>query len=168
MSLSVEPQTQFILIKEMEKVMQLTNEKLHEVCLPVGSYEDMANCASLFLDMLALLEANSDRKGVGLAANQVGDTRRCILIHTKYFKAGMINPVILDRSCGKVKSTEGCLSFGINETATVMRDKQVTVEWYDTSGNRHKQKFRDLEARVIQHEIDHLNGITIFERALID
>jgi peptide deformylase len=129
---------------------------LFEKCEDVTDYEGVS---TLIKDMFAFAQANN---GVGLAANQVGYNKRIIIVNTRGFKAAMINPVIT-KGFGSVKSPEGCLSFpkGI---VRVERAKQITVEWRDDHGEMQKQKFRGLEAMIIQHETDHLNGITIFPK----
>ena len=87
------------------------------------------------------------------------DNRRVILVSADRFGKAIINPVITKRSCGKVRSIEGCLSFP-GKKVTIKRDKQITVEGFDVKWKPIKQKLRGLAAMCVQHEIDHLNGIT--------
>ena len=104
-------------------------------------------------------------KGVGLAANQVGDNRRIIIVNTGHVKEAMINPVITKRF-DSVKSVEGCLSFP-KGLVKVERSKQITVKWTSPEGYPQQRKYRGLEACVIQHEIDHLDGETIFSPFIV-
>ncbi len=98
--------------------------------------------------------------GVGLAANQISVCQRVIFIRAEKFVGAMINPVIVDASKQKKKCNEGCLSVPDFIGKTV-RHKSVTVEYYDEKWNRRKKKCRAFLSSIVQHEIDHLNGITI-------
>ena len=98
--------------------------------------------------------------GIGLAANQIGCLQRIILMNCNGFMGVIINPVITKCS-GKIKnSTEGCLSYP-GKQVKVKRDNQVVVEGFDENWNPIKQKCKALTAFCVQHEIDHLNGVTI-------
>jgi peptide deformylase len=105
-----------------------------------------------------------ERNGVGLAAPQVGDSRRIITFHYDYGGRGklieMINPEIIS-SCDELeKEEEGCLSIpGI--TGVVERPCEIEVRYRDIKGAEHVRQFSGLNARIIQHEVDHLNG-TLF------
>lgn len=94
----------------------------------------------------------------GLAANQIGYLYRVVLINSGGLWIPMVNPVI-DKVVG-CKSTlvgEGCLSRpGVKKK--VRRDKIITVTWLDEDGEGHQEKIKNFTARVIQHEVDHLNG----------
>lgn len=103
--------------------------------------------------------------GVGLAANQVGETKRIILIQTPTFRQVIINPVIIRKYGGTIMSTEGCLSFP-GKRVRVSRHTRVEVEGLDAEGQTIKFNLKNLNAIVIQHEVDHLNGITCIDKAL--
>lgn len=99
-------------------------------------------------------------RGVGLAANQVGILEHIIIIHTPGFKQEFINPVITKRFGGKHSGYEGCLSYpGVRKI--VVRDKRIIVEGYDCHWQLIRRKLQGLQAIIVQHEVDHLNGITI-------
>lgn len=102
--------------------------------------------------------------GVGLAAPQIGKNIRLIVINTKSGKIAMINPKIKSKSLLKEWKEEGCLSvpdtFGL-----VKRNKKVACAYYDLAGNKQKITGEGLLARVIQHEIDHLDGILFIDKA---
>jgi len=100
---------------------------------------------------------------VGLAANQVGINARVIVINYAGFNGGMINPVITKYRGGTCTAMEQCLSFGKKKTYPI-RHKIIVVEYLDTNGDKHRNKYRGLMARIIQHEVDHLDGITMFCR----
>jgi len=138
--------------------LYLTDKTIDKVCREVGPEEDVVQFAA---DMVELMLA---QRGVGLAANQDGDDRRIIAVNVPGWHRGVfINPRITKRCCGTVNSPEGCLSFP-GRKAVVPRDKQVTFEALQLDGTPFKQKLRGLAAIVVQHEIDHLDGVTIFQR----
>ena len=116
-------------------------------------------------DLIETLYAQ--RSGIGIAAPQVGESLRIILMDvsprdsTKKREV-MINPVILSNE-GKVLCREGCMSLP-DYTATVQRAQSVTVVWRDESGTRRKRRFEGIEAICVQHEVDHLNGKLILDR----
>ncbi len=99
--------------------------------------------------------------GIGLAANQVNKTFRLIVVEgEKPFY--MFNPVIIQGSRSQYK-LEGCLSFP-NETKRCRRHQKIVVRYKNMAGNEVTGHFHGLLARCVQHEIDHLNGITFDER----
>jgi len=102
----------------------------------------------------------SKTTGLGLAANQIGSLQRIILMNCNGFMGIVINPVITKFS-GKVKnSTEGCLSYP-GKQVKVKRDNQIVVEGFDENWQPIRKKCKALTAFCVQHEIDHLNGVTI-------
>jgi len=116
-----------------------------------------------------MMETMCEESGVGLAAPQVGVSSRIILVDTS---AGnkenrmplltMINPKILEEQ-GVCSMEEGCLSLpDIN--VEVKRAEKITVTFMNDKGEEHLMEFEDLSARIILHEIDHLDGLTILDR----
>ncbi|MCJ7646301.1 peptide deformylase [bacterium] len=101
-------------------------------------------------------------KGVGLAAPQVGILKRVIVADVGEGLVSLVNPKILWRQ-GKDTMSEGCLSIpGIN--LEVKRSKEVIVEGLNREGEKVQLGAVGLLARVLQHEIDHLEGILIVDR----
>ncbi len=97
--------------------------------------------------------------GVGIAAPQVGVNERIFLMTLDNKKVlPMINPEILEMSEAKELGEEGCLSLP-NQWGKVERSKEVLVRFMDTKGQTTTLKFSGFEAREIQHETDHINGI---------
>lgn len=110
--------------------------------------------------------------GVGLAAPQVGENIR-IIATTQRERTGkknkylgetiMVNPVIIDASKEMISAEEACLSvpdvFGY-----VKRHKSVVVQYLDQKGNKQKKKLKDFNATIIQHEIDHLDGVLFVDK----
>ncbi|HAF08202.1 MAG: peptide deformylase [candidate division TA06 bacterium 32_111] len=101
-------------------------------------------------------------EGIGLAANQIGITKRIILIGDEKQLYIMINPVITYLSDDKEEMFEGCLSFE-ELTVNILRSKSLKVKYSDENGNQKEGSFEGLYARAIQHEVDHLNGILIID-----
>ena len=101
--------------------------------------------------------------GVGLAAPQVGILKRIITIDIGEGPKVLINPVI-KKSSGKQTGEEGCLSFP-NVFGNVDRPESIIVEAFDIDGNKIKIKAKGLEAVVLSHEIDHLDGILFVDKA---
>lgn len=101
-------------------------------------------------------------EGIGLAANQVGLTKRVAVVQADEDPAiVLINPVILEKE-GSEKAEEGCLSipeiFG-----DVDRAQRIVVETTNLEGVRERHDLRDLSARAVQHEIDHLDGVLFID-----
>ena len=101
--------------------------------------------------------------GVGLAAPQVGVSKKVIVVDIGEGLLSLINPEIIDSS-GLVCEEEGCLSIP-KQNKMVTRDEQIVVEALDKDGNQLKLEAEGLLARVLQHEIDHLNGILFIDKA---
>ncbi len=101
-------------------------------------------------------------KGIGLAAPQVGILKRVIIADVGDGLVSLVNPKILWRQ-GKDTMSEGCLSIpGIN--LEIKRSKEVIVEGIDKEGEKVQLGAMGFLARVLQHEIDHLDGILIVDR----
>lgn len=112
--------------------------------------------------------------GVGLAAPQIGKNRR-IIATSQWAKKGddkkllgeiiMINPRITQASTEMEMGEEACLSlpeiYGI-----VKRHKSITVEFTDLQGHKQTKKLKDFNARIIQHELDHLDGILFVDKVV--
>ena len=107
--------------------------------------------------------------GVGLAAPQVADSRRFVVVDpgtngdrgARLFQ--MVNPVITSRSDETIRWRETCLSVP-DLSVEVKRNKQITVEWRTPMGEPKSGEFEDYEAVIVQHELDHLDGVVLLER----
>jgi len=111
-----------------------------------------------------LLDTMHAYKGIGIAANQVGITRRVAVVQTTEEETPLIliDPVILEKS-SEATDEEGCLSIP-DIFAEVTRPADVVVETTTLDGKRIQVSATELKARAIQHEIDHLDGIIFFDR----
>jgi peptide deformylase len=108
-------------------------------------------------DLLDTLKANLDRC-VGMAANMIGIKKRIIAVAAGPFVFPMINPVITGKS-GKYETEEGCLSLDGVRPCT--RYKEIEVDYLDQNFIPQHAKYTDFTAQIIQHEIDHFEGILI-------
>tara|TARA_B100001996_G_C18571287_1_gene558526 strand:+ start:57 stop:524 length:468 start_codon:yes stop_codon:yes gene_type:complete len=97
-------------------------------------------------------------EGIGLAAPQIGINKRVITIDQEGEAYMMINPRITWKSKEECLFDEACLSVP-DEHGEVSRPKEIRVKFQDRSGKFKHWKLKDLPARVVQHEIDHLDGI---------
>mgnify|MGYP001570000385 FL=1 len=103
--------------------------------------------------------------GVGLSAPQIGKNIRLIVLNTKDGQLNLLNPELIKKSWGKNWDSEGCLSLpGIY--GKVKRHKKVTCQYFNEIGEKLTLNTKGLFARVIQHEIDHLDGILFIDKAI--
>ena len=114
-------------------------------------------------DKIANLMHNTMQQanGLGLAANQVSVGIR---MFTMWGNKTFINPTIIERSNETQLREEGCLSFP-NLFLKIPRSQSVTVEYYNEKLEKTVDRFEDLWAQCIQHEIDHLNGVLFIDYA---
>lgn len=108
-------------------------------------------------DLLDTLKANADQC-VGMAANMIGVSKYIIAISVGTMNIPMINPVIIKRA-DSYETEEGCLSLnGVRKTT---RYRSIEVEFLDRNFEKQKQTFTGFPAQIIQHEVDHCNGVLI-------
>lgn len=108
-------------------------------------------------DLLDTLRANLDHC-VGMAANMIGVSKNIIVVEAGPFQFAMINPVIAKKT-GAFQTEEGCLSLDGVRPCT--RYKEIEVDYLDTNFKKQHGKYTGWTAQIIQHEIDHCNGIVI-------
>lgn len=107
--------------------------------------------------LMDTLRAN-EKRCVGLAANMIGIKKRIIVFADNGIFMEMFNPEII-RHSGEYQAEEGCLSLDGTRTAT--RYHIIEVRWQDRAFQPHVKTFTGWTAQIIQHEIDHCNGILI-------
>lgn len=120
------------------------------------------------------IRLNVDKHGkpnlVGLAANQIGIKKRICICEIeengKHQWITMVNPMITETSVDLVTEIEGCGSLREPKELqyVVTRPREITVMFFDVQGNKMGAKLQDFSARVVQHEVDHLDGILISDR----
>ena len=125
---------------------------------PVDNFDE--SLVRLTQDMLSTMR---DNDGVGLAANQVGRLKRVLVASVEEEDYVIVNPVLTGISDATERAPEGCLSIpGIQ--VEVERPTSVTVSGTDASGEPLQIEASDILARVLQHEVDHLDGVLILDR----
>ncbi len=101
-------------------------------------------------------------EGLGIAAPQIGTSLQVCLANVNGKMTPLINPEITWKSEETSTMEEGCLSLPkINVDVT--RPVEITVRYIDEHGDEQDRRFHDLDARVVQHEVDHLNGVLIVD-----
>ena len=143
----------------MEILIGENNKTLKQKSLPVKHID--AGVRSLIEQMKEVIKQNN---GVGLAAIQLGEPMRIIIceIDDKFYT--FINPEIIKSFSETSVMEEGCLSLP-NIYGEVERPKKITLRAIDFDGKKIKMKAFGLLARVIQHEIDHLDGVLFIDKA---
>ena len=136
--------------------------KLKQKCIEVTDFTEAEKIAAELLS-----ELSNSKKGIGLAANQIGYDKRICVVNVKE-PLVLINPKIIDKSKETFVFPEGCLSFP-NKKIKTQRYVSVSVECDNIDSTlfftADSSKIEDaLECACIQHEIDHLDGITMYER----
>ena len=113
-----------------------------------------------------MIETMYQEDGVGLAAPQVGISQRIIVVSPEGEPGDeevYINPEILESSQDEEVGPEGCLSLpGVS--CDVRRAKRIQLRTLDLKGKQRTEDLKDFHARVMQHEIDHLNGVLLIDR----
>jgi len=121
--------------------------------------DDLARLADRMANLM------HDARGVGLAATQVGVLQRLFVFHPAEADdvTAVVNPEITDRTEETEVADEGCLSLqGV--LVPVERAARVTIEGQDLRGEALRLELEELDARVVQHELDHLDGVLLLER----
>jgi peptide deformylase len=125
---------------------------------PVESFD--GSLTNLAEDMLATMH---EHDGVGLAANQVGRLKRILVAAVEEEEFVVVNPIIEESAGTTEKDLEGCLSIpGIH--VEIERSPAVTVSGQSATGAPLRIEAAGLLARILQHEIDHLDGVLILDR----
>ncbi len=148
----------------VRRILLLGEEVLRDPGVEVEAFDD--ELRELVEDML---ETMYFAEGIGLAAPQIGVSRRvCVLdLHDEDDPEGgrwvFVNPMIVESSDKEDKATEGCLSIPEMEEI-VARPARVTVRGFDAEGQPIEVEADGLLSRALQHEIDHLDGIPFIDR----
>ena len=139
--------------------MKLTRRVLHNRARPADFRSSDSNL-KLADSMLSLMR---EHNAIGLAATQIGHSRRIFVMCISGRTRLCFNPEITESSTVLADYDEGCLSFP-GDQCTINRPDWVRVRYQDPSGAVTEDTLVALEARCIQHELDHLDGITMWDR----
>lgn len=142
---------------------------LREVAQPVTKFD--ASLKKLVDDMIETMLSpgqGDDVKGIGIAANQVGELKRIMIVtfnvHTtkKHKVVAMINPEIVEYGKADISYEEGCLSLP-GQYGQVTRPAKVKARWQNIEGNWCEKKLDGWDARIFLHEYDHLEGVLFID-----
>ncbi len=150
----------FLNMSNLLQIISEPNEILRKKSIEINSNE-ISNYKTLFEDMIFTMKKSD---GIGLAAPQIAKNIRVIIINTKNGPQTMINPVITSKSILKEWDEEGCLSVPMT-FGKVKRHKKIICTFLDPDTSQKQIEAKGLMARVIQHEIDHLDGILFTDTA---
>jgi peptide deformylase len=139
--------------------MQLTRRVLHKRARAVEFRYPFQN-QQLAENMHGLMQ---QERGIGLAAPQIGISKRVFVMAIMGRQRSCFNPEITERSQDLVDWNEGCLSFP-GDQCIIKRPAWIEVRYQDYHGIWQQERLEDLEARCFQHELDHLDGITMWDR----
>jgi len=142
----------------IRKVRKIGDPVLRETSGNVGKIDKPV--LDLVSDMLDTLE---EEGGVGLAAPQIGITKRIILVRYEDKVETYINPEIEIIENKRIEGDEGCLSIYSIQGFQVKRYPRIRIRTTNIKGNTEEFIAEDLLARVIQHEVDHLDGIMFID-----
>ncbi len=148
----------------LRPVLQFPDPRLKRVSEPVAEVTD--ELRTLAQDMCDVMY---DEPGIGLAAPQLGEAVRLIVVDTEWTEDGqdrdplvVVNPELTDPD-GKIVWNEGCLSVP-DFNADVERAERITLRGTDLDGNPIEERAEGLRAVCFQHEIDHLDGVLFIDR----
>ena len=139
--------------------MRINSKYLHQRQLEIKFDQYFANQQLAHL-MTRYMTLNG---AVGLAANQVGYQKRLFVMNTDGIIRHCFNPEVVEISDELAISKEGCLSYP-KSWIEVARPVWINVKYYSYKGEPKIETLRDLSARCYLHELDHLNGITMYQR----
>lgn len=143
----------------IRKIVKYPDPILKEKAVEVTKFNERL---SKLLDDMA--ETMYDANGVGLAAPQIGISKRVIVVDVGEELIEMVNPEIIEKSGEQIEPPEGCLSIpGL--LGYVKRANVIRIKGQDRNGNKVEMKAEGFLARAFQHEIDHLNGVLFIDIA---
>jgi len=146
------------------KLLRINNHKhqdLYKKCVEVIEFnEELRDLADQMFKVMR------KKRGAGLACNQVGYNYRMFIMEPKLNnKRIIINPRIISVSNEMMTCNEACLSFNKGQLKyPIKRYKSIEVEYQNSKGEIKTYLAHEFESSIIQHEIDHLNGITIYDK----
>ena len=136
----------------------MVREIVHDpLFLAQRSAEAKESDMQIAIDLIDTLRANLDRC-VGMAANMIGQRKRIIAMAKGPMVVAMMNPKILTRS-GEYEAEGGCLS--LEGTRKAKRYRSIRLQWQDMQMKTHVGILDGFQAQIVQHEIDHCDGILI-------
>lgn len=148
---------------ELSGEMKLNKDVLYQKCKQ-ASFERPLDNLRLAQNLFQLMMKEN---GIGLAANQTGHDIRLFVMFVEREAFHCFNPEIVTSSQDCVIDKEGCLSFP-GERCMISRPATIKVKYANARGNFQERIFSGLAARCFQHELDHLNGVTMHDRQQVN
>lgn len=146
----------------MYKIVKYPDHLLRTKLPILTDFSDKVKLENIIKIMTMTMQSS---KGIGIAANQVGLIIRLAIISNNGASGSEIaifNPEIIDRH-GRDSMTEGCLSYP-HVRGTIRRHSGIKLKYQDVDGKQCELEADGMLAKIIQHEVDHLNGLTIYDR----
>ncbi len=147
------------------EILRYPDPRLKQESEAIESFDD--SLRAVIADLEQTMRAGPG--GVGIAAPQTGHFIRVVIVDVsskpkikQHGRMVMVNPEIISYD-GFAKSREGCMSVP-DYTGNVIRAENIEVEYFDEFGEKHSVKSSGFEARAIQHELDHLEGLLFLDR----
>jgi peptide deformylase len=156
-------------IRSIPGLVMVPDPRLRHPCIEVQIGKGIESLVAKMRQVMASCRQHGI-PAVAIAAPQVGVMERVIVFETEQFDAVLINPIIVKKS-GSQKRIESCLSFPPYVHYSVERADIVKFRYIDPQGLSHTMKFHDVFATIVQHELDHLDGIMMDDngdRVLVD
>lgn len=153
----------------VRKIVLSTNPLVREKSKPVKKFDKKLK--QLAKDLIDTLKVQQDPEGVGLAACQIGKLLNVFAFVDKDKKIKVVvNPKVIltkyqKQKRSKKKILEGCLSIP-NYYGQVKRPSEITISYQDIEGNKKTETFKGFQAHIIQHELDHLNGVLFIDHLI--
>jgi len=156
-------------VRKVRNIITLPDTRLRKISKPVMTFDQAL--LEQFADLEAAMRAGPG--GVGIAAPQTGINMRMIIVDCTVAKHScrnhgllyLVNPEIIEYSKDQVLGREGCLSVP-DWVGMVSRARRFCMKYQDSTGATHEIETSGFEARVIQHELDHLDGILFIDRVV--
>ena len=151
------------------KIVQTGSPVLRQKAKPVIKIDK--KISKLIKDMRETLVSQKNPEGVGLAAPQIGKSLRIFLMKNKDEIVTVINPKIVKKykntksSPDDQKILEGCLSV-LNYYGPMTRPKKIKISYMDENGKQTTKQFSGFPAQIVQHEMDHLEGVLFIDKLL--
>lgn len=153
------------LIRSFTQLKYLGHPDLRKKCKLIKQLSQKTNKEIKKLNATLIRFRKLTRFEKGIAAPQIGILKRFIIVYKEDASIVLINPKITKKSKSLTIAEELCMSMGVL-SAFVVRPKFVTVSYLDEKGDKQKWRADILHSRVLQHEIDHLDGILCIDRAI--
>lgn len=156
----------------IRKILKSGNPLLRQISKPVAKIDE--KILQVIRDLKDTLKIQKDPEGVALAAPQIGKNVRIFVIDHRGLQRVVINPEILSKKNYKsdhqnpkstTKLLEGCLSLP-GYYSPLKRESYVKIKYLNEQGQEINEVFKNFQAQIVLHEIDHLNGILFLDRLL--